>query len=415
MVLERRLYPLFVAAFSCACVGACTSADNPSQGDTESSAYTTGKGVLVFAINDSTKIEIPAERHSDALILHNGEETLRLSTEDSSCYRVPIFSGLLCLDHSGRGNWTDVLRIGDDPYRVPCSWQTRAHSPMLLEEPDTSAWRLSFGSETPWYGDLHLRLDGRGTAEATIETATGDFRFLHGSVKEGQITLQTFDGAHLFLFTGAVEGDRIVNGWFASGIHFGTPFTGLPLTSDAPSLSSGQRAEWTGLDVKYQGKTRQGNEVAWSWDSAQGDTVHVLSIMGSWCPNCLDEHRLLMELMREFPLMKVHTLAFERGIDAPSGEKRALNRLKDYSEQMELWRHPDRWSVTLAGPASKTEAQKRLPFIDRVVSFPTTIVLHPGAEEPWIHSGFNGPATGVKYDLEKSALAAAINGLTESH
>ena len=152
------------------------------------------------------------------------------------------------------------------------------------------------------------------------------------------------------------------------------------------------------------------------WRAAEHrDTVHILSVMGTWCPNCMDEHRLLRDLARQHPKVKVHTLAFERGLDRPNGEKLALRRLKNYHEEMELWRLDDRWDVTLAGSASKTEAQQKLPFLDKVVSFPTTIVLHPEREQPWIHSGFNGPATGAKYDLERAALTAAINGRSESH
>ena len=128
----------------------------------------------------------------------------------------------------------------------------------------------------------------------------------------------------------------------------------------------------------------------------------------------MDEHRLLADLMKSNPQMHVHTLAFERGLDRVNGEKMALNRLKQYSESMELWRYPNRWHVNLIGPASKTEAQKRLPFLDKVVSFPTSIVLVPGANQPWIHSGFNGPATGEKHELERNRFTQVINGLQES-
>jgi len=112
--------------------------------------------------------------------------------------------------------------------------------------------------------------------------------------------------------------------------------------------------------------------------------------------------------------VRVHTLAFERGTERDNGEKTALNRLKAYSEEMELWRYEGRWDITLVGPASKKEAQQRLPFLDKVVSFPTTVILHPQSDQPWVHSGFNGPATGAKFDLEKKRFYAAISGPSES-
>ena len=371
-------------------------------------------GTLRFHINDSVSVDIPGEKTETLLILRNGEETLHLDAQDSLCYEVPVFNGRLCLDETGRGTWTDVLRVGDNPYQVACSWvsgvtPSRPSGPLV-----STLWRLEFGKDDPWYGDLVLGVDSEGHAEGTIETSTGDFRFLHGRLIEGLLTLQTFDGAHLFRFSGKMSGQKITNGWFSSGNHYGTPFSGKPLDeADAP-LSEGQKAEWTGEPLQFSGKDLYGNDVTWLW-SNDTDSVHVLSIMGSWCPNCMDEHRLLHELMSEFPMMRVHTLAFERGLDRPNGEKRALRRLKQYHEQLELWRHEGRWDITLVGPASKTEAQRLLPFTDRVVSFPTTIVLHPEASTPWFHSGFNGPATGAKHDMERAALASALSGRSGNH
>ena len=82
---------------------------------------------------------------------------------------------------------------------------------------------------------------------------------------------------------------------------------------------------------------------------------------------------------------------------------------------MELDRFEGRWTVVLAGPASKTTAQEALPFLDRVVSFPTTVVVKGASDEaPWIHSGFNGPAMGPAHELEVARFAAALSGPTES-
>ncbi len=381
--------------------------------------HTGANGWLVFHIHDSSDIRIPGERRGDHFSLSNGAETLALRRLDPLCHEVPIFSGTICWNGDDSGVWTDVLRTGDVPYQVPCSWLASGDGaeeqhPRPLAPVDTSTWRLTFGTESPWYGDLVLRVDASGKAEGTIETATGDFRYLHGEVDDQKWVLQTFDGAHLFKFTGLFEGDSITNGWFASGHHYGTPLRGTRRSSSHPPLSEGQQAQWTGAPISFKGKSLIADDIDWVWDEHR-DSVHVLSIMGSWCPNCLDEHRLLHEMLAVFPEARVHTLAFERGLDQENGEKRALRRLKKYAEEMELWRYDDRWDIALVGPASKSEARNLLPFLDQVVSFPTTIVLHPNAESPWIHSGFNGPATGAKYDMERSALAAAISGRLGNH
>lgn len=387
----------------------------PNLPSPDAASGSTVSGTLVFHLSDTIKVQIPVDSSPEGLVLKNGPERLVLLPIDSTCYRVPVFDGTLCLDREGKGIWTDVLRTGETPYTIDIE--------LIEGEPTpsqdgawgaTEIWRMAFGNDDPWFGDLVLNRSSTGRLKGTIETATGDFRFLHGEEANGTLTLQTFDGAHLFHFSANTSvKDSLVGGVFSSGNHYQTPFLAhLKSESDAP-LASGNQAAWTQEPIGYAGKDLFGNLTEWVW-STSDSAVHVLSVMGSWCPNCMDEHRLLADLMKSHPNMHVHTLAFERGLDRVNGEKMAINRLKQYSESMELWRYPNRWHVNLVGPASKTEAQKRLPFLDKVVSFPTSIVLVPGADQPWIHSGFNGPATGAKYELERSRFTQVISGLQES-
>jgi len=373
------------------------------------------KGTLVFFLSDSVEARIPAMKSAQEMTLYNGAETLVLTAEDSGCFRVPVFDGTLCLGPQGAGAWTDVLRTGEPPYVVDLKW---VDSDERMSDNDTwgqtEYWRMAFGLENPWFGDLVLQRSAAGRIKGTIETATGDFRYLHGSVEGFNLNLQTFDGAHLFHFKANTSiADSLVDGVFSSGNHYTTQFIAHRKSDKDPLLASGNEAVWTGLPVAYSGKDLLGQPTEWTW-SPSDSAVHVLSVMGSWCPNCMDEHRLLIALMEEHPNMYVHTLAFERGLNRDNGETAALKRLKQYSRSLELQRFEDRWSISLIGPASKKEAQSLLPFLDRVVSFPTSIVMTPGALQPWIHTGFNGPATGQKYALERSRFSAAISGLTES-
>ena len=372
-------------------------------------------GSVVFALNDSTEVIIPGERSSTGIVLRNGEEQLELSPINPGCFSIPVFEGALCLDGDS-GYWTDAMRMGDTPYMVPVTWRWPESPVTTAELPvDTLSWRLTFGTDDPWYGDLHLRTTAEGNATGTIGTATGDFRYLHGQHSNGRLQLQTFDGAHLFLFNARMRDDQALeDGTFYSGTHYSTPFEGSPLTPDDAPLSQGQQAQWTGQDVRYSGRNAAGDSVAWKW-SGDLDTTHILSVMGTWCPNCMDEHRMLLDLVKERPDVVVHTLAFERGLDRENGEEVALQRMRNYASNMGRSSAADRWRLTLVGPASKTQAQQRLPFLDRVISFPTTIILTPGNPEPWIHSGSNGPATGALHDLERAAFSSALSGPLGSH
>lgn len=164
-------------------------------------------GTLIFHLSDSVDVRIPGELMSNGLVLQNGPERLALNS-DEGCYTVPVFDGTICLDSVGNGFWTDILRTGQEPYRVPLGWEPRKQGLSVSGKfGSEERWRLTFGTEDPWFGDLVMQTDPDGALVGTIETATGDFRFLHGRAQDNSITLQTFDGAHLFHF-GAKRGDR---------------------------------------------------------------------------------------------------------------------------------------------------------------------------------------------------------------
>lgn len=368
-------------------------------------------GSLVFDLNDSTAVSIPGEWVGDTLMLRNGAETLALLpiANQSGMWSVPVFNGTLSLTHD-TGHWHDVLRPGE--YHVTTRWEpgNTAHPDPWTG--DTLSWALTFGDDDPWFGQLFLQRSG-DQCHGSIATATGDFRHLHGTLSDSDLVLQTFDGAHLFQFAGSIDADgAIQHGVFHSGNHYSTPFSGRPVDPSSSSLEDAPTASWTGLPVQYSGLNLQGDSVCWEADGSEG--THVLSVMGSWCPNCMDEHRLLVSMMDRFPSLQVHTLAFERDVDREGGVDAALARLSRYSTQMGLTRFGDRWTVLLVGTASKRQAQLALPFLDRVVSFPTSIVSSPHQEEPWIHSGFNGPAMGPAHDLEIAGFAQAISGSSGS-
>ena len=375
----------------------------------EKRAYADSAGDLVFTLNDSVDVRIPSEWTGDILCLRNGEESLYLEPTGPETWVVPVFDGTVSL-HADTGHWHDVLRPGE--YRVPLRWEDQAEpAPTPHWSPDTLSWKLQFGEEDPWLGQLYMQTSGT-RCRGSIATATGDFRYLHGTLDTaGQLVLQTFDGAHLFRFSAQRGKDgMLTQGQFFSGTHYRTPFVGTPSPADSSALTAAPAAQWTGLPVRYAGLNLDGDSIEWA---AENHTVpHILSVMGSWCPNCMDEHRLLLRMMERHPDLHVHTLAFERSLDQPGGTERALARLRRFQQNMGIDAFGPRWTLTLVGPASKSKAQEALPFLDRVVSFPTSIVHQPGDTELWIHSGFNGPAMGPAHELEVSRFESAISGLT---
>jgi len=54
------------------------------------------------------------------------------------------------------------------------------------------------------------------------------------------------------------------------------------------------------------------------------------------------------------------------------------------------------------GNSSKTKAQEKLPMLNHVLSYPTSVFIDKSGKVRKIHTGFNGPATGEKYTQFKA-------------
>ena len=89
-------------------------------------------------------------------------------------------------------------------------------------------------------------------------------------------------------------------------------------------------------------------------------------------------------------------------------KERAFNSIKRLKKRLGI-----NYPILLAqyGTANKNEAQNKLPFLDKVYSYPTTIVLDKNKEVKYIHTGFDGPATGTPYLKFKEKFVKTLKDL----
>ena len=122
------------------------------------------------------------------------------------------------------------------------------------------------------------------------------------------------------------------------------------------------------------------------------DKVVLVQLMGSYCPNCLDETRFYSKFYEanKDKGLEIVALAFE---NAKTKEK-AIKGIIRMKERVGL-----NYEILLAqiGTNDKGKAQEKMPMLNKVVSYPTTIYLDRTGKVRKIHTGFNGPATGEKY------------------
>jgi len=235
-----------------------------------------------------------------------------------------------------------------------------------------------------------------GIVTGTIRTTTGDYRYLEGVMDGDEMKLSAFDGAHAFLFTASVSNDKM-QGFFYSGNHYKAVFEAkrnenyeLPHEDNLTFLNEGfDKFAFSFPDV-------EGNLISLE-DGRFKNKVVLVQIMGTWCPNCLDESKYYSQYYKDNKDkdLEIVALAFEY---AKTKEK-AVNGIKRLIDRLDI-----QYPIALAqiGSSSKIEAQKKLPMLNHVLSYPTTIFIDKKGKVRKIHTGFNGPATEEKYvDFQK--------------
>ena len=251
----------------------------------------------------------------------------------------------------------------------------------------TGTWEATFELETedeyPAIGEF---VQKGNFLTGTIRTETGDYRYLQGIVLGDQFFLSAFDGGHAFLFKGEISGKDLLVGSFMSGSHYKTNWIARP-NPDATLTSEYALSQITTPDKKISFSLPNQDDVIVSLDDPRYEgKAKLVTIMGTWCPNCLDEARFLIDYVEKHELddVEIVALAFEKYRD----RSKATQQIKAYKERLNL-----PYDILLAGYYDKAEATESLGWIDEVISYPTLLFVNKDNEVIEVHTGFNGPAT----------------------
>ena len=228
-----------------------------------------------------------------------------------------------------------------------------------------------------------------GKITGSFLTPTGDYRFFEGTVDQNnKLMLSSFDGSFVRLFTADINGEKLDNIKMYSGNSaleegFGvkSPNVELPDAYAVTGLKKGYKT------LGFSFPNMNGVPVSLK-DERFKNKVVVLQISGSWCPNCLDESRFLMEMYHKYaPKVDMLCLAFERVADYEAAKAEAIKLVNTAGIE---------YDVLIPG-YNTSGVQTALPELDNFKSFPTTIIVDKKGDVRQIHSGFSGPGTGVHY------------------
>lgn len=245
-----------------------------------------------------------------------------------------------------------------------------------------------------------------GRVLGTFLTATGDYRFLEGTVSDGNLYLSCFDGSHAYLFTGKLMNDStIVDGKFYSGFSYMETWTGkkddAAILPDAYSLTN-LKEGYDKIDFSFPGL--DGKKVSIS-DKKFKDKIVLVQFFGSWCPNCMDETAYLTSFYKEYQPKGVEIigLAYERSKDFERSKKNVM-RLRD--------RFSVPYDMLITGFTNdKVEVSKSIPMLDKFMAFPTLMIIDKKGKIRKIHTGFSGPGTGTHYTEFVKEFENTIDGL----
>ncbi len=241
----------------------------------------------------------------------------------------------------------------------------------------------------------------------TILTPSADYRYLDGIVTGDSLKLSTFDGAHAYAFTAKVENaKKISGGVFLSGINGKETWMAeknenikTPDQPDATQLKDGEsKLNFTFNDL--DGKPVSVN------DEKYKNKVVIIQIMGSWCPNCLDETKFLSEYYNKNRSrgVEVIALAYEYSTDLERSQK-SLRKFKNFFDVQ--------YPMLITGATSSDDLKtgKTIPQLTPIRSFPTTIFLDKKGNVREIHGTFYGPGTGQHYEKYKKEFYAIVDRL----
>lgn len=283
----------------------------------------------------------------------------------------------------------------------------------FFPEPDAAPmdfsgrWALKFHQEDGGESAAIAELTQDGhEVSGTVLRPSGDDRYIAGEARGDTLFLSRFDGGSAYLYLARLGTDGVLSGDFhtSGGAH--ETFSGRrdpkARLADAGSLTSLK----PGLErLEFSFPDLEGERQSFPDESHAGKVV-LITIGGSWCPNCHDEAVFLKELLatRRDRGLAVIQLMFEHTPDFES----ASGAARDFAEKYSI-----DYPVLIAGTTTDDDVLKKLPQLASFKAYPTLFVIDRQGRVRATHTGFSGPATGSHYEEQNRELAALVDSLLE--
>lgn len=238
-----------------------------------------------------------------------------------------------------------------------------------------------------------------GELRGTIQRIDGDFGTLEGRATGNRAILSHFDLIRATLVDLTLEPSGALSGTLDGKTRFRGARPGrLSAAPPDPTTYTRVRDPFTFSFPDADGR------IVSSADARFRGKPLIVSITGTWCPNCHDEAELLNELYSKYNAqgLEIVALCFEY-----TGEpERDRGQIRAFAR-----RHNVRYPMLLAGATDEGDLQKKLPQIENFGAYPTTIFLGRDGKVRAVHAGFAGPANPEEHRKVREEMERLVQEL----
>jgi thiol-disulfide isomerase/thioredoxin len=244
---------------------------------------------------------------------------------------------------------------------------------------------------------LILRQSG-AELKGTILRIDGDDGTLVGQADGNHFAISHFSGDRPMLLKGTLEADGTLE--LESGAQKLVALRPAEARARnlAPPLDPMTYAHVKNPDERFHFSFKDVDGKPYTEDSFAGKP-YVVSITGSWCPNCRDEAPFLVELYQGYHAkgMEMAAFCFESAGDPTWAPLRAF--VRKFNIQ---------YPALLAGEPSAGVLKTAVPQIENLSAYPTTIYVGKDGKVRAVHTGFPSGGSGVELARVKEEIRATI-------
>ena len=277
------------------------------------------------------------------------------------------------------------------------NWEMRRNADEVSAPRDTRTWQVFLRQSGAEVSGSILRIDG--------DTGT-----LSGRWNAGRLRLSHFAGERPNLFEATPNADGTLAVTLNGTAHYLVVRSGDARAKGIPEPPDPTR--YTSVTdptapFRFAFPDLTGKVVA-NTDAQFRGRVVILSIGGSWCPNCHDEAPFLSELYTAFRArgLEIVGLMFENDPDPKIARPRVQSFVKRYGVEYPMLIA----GTTQPSPTSKT-INDALPQLVNFGAYPTTIFLGRDGRVRSMHAGFASPATGAEHVRLKQEMRELVENL----